>query len=314
MKLTFPVIAASPFAPATTRCVVTRALPSKPVKLSLKLLSSSKRGASIRRLLVGQAKRFATNGPSMCGRLATTWTAVNARIPSRVQRPMSSLGLTAAIRPLKPPVRLPASGKGNADGTHRRLHADAAVGDVEDDVGQRERLVGRRRQHLADFAPDDAAIHDLAFQADAARDDPIDADASRDRPAQLDLRVAGDEVGVLRIADDEVADLLRAKADPLEVVGRANASLLELLLKDARGDRPPGDPHAGDQEKEEREEAKQDERGDAPPAATTHDERSVWKFRLFTPPCSHRRYQTLPIRPRSVGGTNEALQAGTLVA
>src|SRR5215210_1757946 len=57
-----------------TRCVVTRALPSKLVKLSLKVLFSSKWGASISRLLAGQTKRFATNGPSTRGRRAVTRT------------------------------------------------------------------------------------------------------------------------------------------------------------------------------------------------------------------------------------------------
>ena len=48
---------------------------------------------------------------------------------------------------------------------------------------------------------------------------------------------------MLRIADDEVADLLRAQADAVELIGRADAALLELPLQEFGRDRPARDPH-----------------------------------------------------------------------
>ena len=42
--------------------------------------------------------------------------------------------------------------------------------------------------------------------------------------------------GFLGVADDEVADLLGAKADPVERVGGAHPALVELVVDDVAGD------------------------------------------------------------------------------
>ena len=195
------------------------------------------------------------------------------------------------------------------------LKADAAVGDVQDHVGQSERLVGRRREELADLTPDHLALLDPTLQADASRDDTVDAHAARECPAHLDERVAGDQVGIPGIADNQIAHDLRAKADAVELIGRANAALLELPLQNFRRDGSPSDPHGHDEDQEERQEREKDNRRPAPPpVAAAHDHSRVRTTAFITLPSSHRRLQTLPIQGRSVGGMNAPLQQGMLVA
>ena len=88
---------------------------------------------------------------------------------------------------------------------------------------------------------------------------------------------------MLGIADDEVADFLRAKADALQLIGCANAALLELLAQDLARDRAPRDPHAGDEDQEEQQQSEDGDRDDSPPSASADDDRfAVPPF--FAPP------------------------------
>ena len=228
---------------------------------------------------------------------------------------MSRRGLTAATWPLKPPVRLPVPVSAKPSLPKGVCKADAAVGDVQDHVGQSERLVGRRRKELADLAPDHLALLDPALQADASRDDAIDAHAARERPAHLDERVAGDQVGILRIADNQIAHDLRAKAHAVELIGRADAALLELPLQHFRRDGPASDPHGHDEDQEEGQDAR---RTIAAPRRHRSRRRTI-TVPSELPLSSLCRaaigvYQTLPIQGRSVGGMNAPLQQGMLVA
>src|SRR5213079_2422367 len=59
---------------------------------------------------------------------------------------------------LETAAQAPRALRSDSHGPERRGERDAAVGDVEDDVGKRERLVAGRRQHLVDLTPADLAV------------------------------------------------------------------------------------------------------------------------------------------------------------
>ena len=186
----------------------------------------------------------------------------------------------------------------------RRRQADAAVGDVEDEIGQLERLAARRRQQFVDLAPAHPVVHQPPAQPDAAREDPIDLDRSVPFDPHLDLGEPRGEVRPLGIADDEVADLLGAQPDPVEPVGRLHAAPLELALEEVGRDRPAGDPHAGERDEQDEEQADGGDGRDSAAAAATNHDRLTVQFVALVSPVSHWLLETPRPHHRSVSGTN----------
>ena len=157
------------------------------VNASLKLALASNRGATTSNRLAGQAKRSSVD------------RAFDVRAPRdhrdrdvgpQVRRarsgPGSSRGLATAARPLKPPLSLPLPSSAKPSGPNGVASAMLLSATSSDEVGQRERLVARRRKQLVDLAPADLAVDQPAAQPDAARDDAIDLEAAVPLQPHLD--------------------------------------------------------------------------------------------------------------------------------
>ena len=137
------------------------------------------------------------------------------------QRPSATFGLTTA-------AELAVAVKRHAHRAPRRCQGDAAVGNIEHEVRQCERLAARRRQQLVDLTPTRPAIHQPPTEPYAAGDNAIDGKAAVPLQSSLDMRIFGNQVRPLRIADDEVADFLGSKANPVEMIARADPAALKL--------------------------------------------------------------------------------------
>jgi hypothetical protein len=128
----------------------------------------------------------------------------------------------------------------------------------------------------------------------------------------LDQGISGTEVWILRIADDQISHDLRAQAHPFQLIRRADAPLLKLAMQDLGREWPARGPQTSDEQERESKEREQTKRKNTLPSALADDDRLATP--VFTPPLDHRPLITLPIRSRSVSGTNEALHQGRLVA
>src|SRR6185369_5940713 len=130
----------------------------------------------------------------------------------------------------------------NSDRAERSGERNAAVGDVEDEVGQLERLIARRGHEFVDLAPAHLAVDQPAAKPHSASHDAIDLEAAVPFQLHLDDGVARNDIGPFRIADNEIADLLGPDADTVEVVAGLDAAPFEFLLEVMDRDRTPLDP------------------------------------------------------------------------
>ena len=130
--------------------------------------------------------RSASQAPRPSGCRATTATARLARRSFAAHLPGTSHGLASATCPLKPPLKPPGAFRSKSDRTERGSKRDAAVGNIQNDVGQRERLVRWRREQPVDLAPADLAMDQPPAKPHASRDDPVDFEAAVPLQPHLD--------------------------------------------------------------------------------------------------------------------------------
>src|SRR6185437_2228856 len=161
----------------------------------------------------------------------------------------------------------------HSDGTERSRERDAAVGNIDDDVRKRERLVARRREQLVDLSPAHLSVDQAAAEANAASDHAIDLEASVPFEPHLDDRALRREVRMIRIANDEIADLLGPETDLVEVVFRLDSAPLELALEIVRSDLPPVDPDDDDRNCKKDQDNEADRAGDSSPPRAANDDR-----------------------------------------
>ena len=162
----------------------------------------------------GEAGR--TDRSSTCGRRAVTPTVTKALNRSSVQAPGRSLGAEAASFPRKPPDKLPRPSSAKPKGPYGVASAIVASFRSTARSGSVNGLPAWRRKQLVDLAPADAVADHPALQPNAARRDAIDLDLAVPLDPHLHHGLARGQVGVGGIADDKVAELLRAKANPIE--------------------------------------------------------------------------------------------------
>ena len=165
--------------------------------------------------------------------------------------------------PVEAAAQLAVALESDAERSERRRQCDAAVGDIEHEIGKCERLVRRRRQKLVDLAPTDLAMHQLAAQPDATRDDPVDREIAVPLQAGFDPGIARNEIRVAGITDDQVADLLGSQANTVEVIAGGNPPPFELALQIMGRDGNSADPDRRDSDQEHDEDADSDDGRDA---------------------------------------------------
>ena len=143
----------------------------------------------------------------------------------------------------KSAAQTPVSFKRNSNRPEWGRKGNAAVGDIERKVGQSERLVAWRRHQFVDLAPAHSSAPKSAAQPDASGDNPVDFEIPIQFQTSLDLCEFCNQIGSSGVADDQIANLLSAKADPIEVIGRLDSSPVELAFNEMFRDRASLDPN-----------------------------------------------------------------------
>ena len=167
------------------------------VKISLKIALASKRGAAMSKRLAGTGEAVERQRP------IDVRMARDDRRPRHRRASWSRRSAPAPVRaddrgmPCKAAAELAIAFQRKADRSKRRGQRNRAVGDVEHEIGQSERLVARRRHQLVDLAPADAAIDQLPAQPNSASDDAVDFEAAVPFQPRFDMREARDQVGLL---------------------------------------------------------------------------------------------------------------------
>ena len=109
------------------------------------------------------------------------------------------------------------------------------------------------------------------MEANPAGDDAVDFDLAVQSNPHLHLRKSCSQVGAAGVADHQVTDLLRAKADLVEPIGRSHPATGEFPRENVRRDRPTLDPHHRNRNDEHCQQGKQNKPEQPRPATLGHD-------------------------------------------